>query len=390
MTDDFEDAEADLEDIEADDSAWLPSWSEAAAASTERDIKGYAPAHDLADVIARARAMDPDAVPAGWDEVARDVGDPEHAWLPAWGDAVAASTELEITRYAAVPDLADVLARSRAMDPNAVPADWDDLARDEAGVMPLAHARALHHNIPDAGVALFATALRGHIEQGIHERQLAAIPDAPRIPRRRRAIALAAVSLAAAAVLVWFAGPRVLARYGTTVREEESAAQTVVPSDEIESWTRRDPEPTIPRVRFVAPEPVAPPEPPPATEAPPRRLDLDAVEREALVAWRANDLATAERLLLRIAKSGRSARAELAYGDLFSIARQRRGTAGQVAMWRAYLQRFPRGRFAEDARAGVCRRADDPAIARDCWSDYLRDHPSGAHAAEAKRWQAAP
>ncbi|MBL8944768.1 MAG: hypothetical protein JNK45_16525, partial [Myxococcales bacterium] len=126
--------------------------------------------------------------------------------------------------------------------------------------------------------------------------------------------------------------------------------------------------------------------------APVRRptADLDAIEREALTAWRAGDLAEAERLLLRIAKSGRSARAELAYGDLFSIARQRRGSAGQVALWRAYLERFPRGRFADDARGGVCRRAEDAAVARTCWADYLRRHPNGAHVAEAKRWQSNP
>jgi hypothetical protein len=374
--------------------AWLPAFGAAAVASTERDVLAFAPTPDLADVLARARAMDPAAVPADWDDLADDIDDPEHPWLATFRTAAAASTDRDISRYAPVPDLADVLARARAMDPAAVPADWDDLARDDVGVVPLARKRALQHDVPDPMVGVFAAALRGQVEQGLHERQLAAIPEAPQLPRRRRVAVVAAVALMAAALVAWFAGPQLLAQLAPAPRQDDSAAQTVVPDEDVEPWSRREPRPVVPRAPVVAPTPEVTPEVVPEVVVPEpiRRptADLDAIEREALTAWRAGDLAEAERLLLRIAKSGRSGRAELAYGDLFSIARQRRGTAGQVAMWRAYLERFPRGRFADDARGGVCRRADDAAVARTCWADYLRRHPGGAHVAEAKRWQSNP
>lgn len=65
------------------------------------------------------------------------------------------------------------------------------------------------------------------------------------------------------------------------------------------------------------------------------------------------------------------------------LARQIRGGDGQVAVWREYLAAFPAGRFADDARAGLCQRA--PADARAaCWREYLERHPAGSHRRQAE------
>ena len=79
--------------------------------------------------------------------------------------------------------------------------------------------------------------------------------------------------------------------------------------------------------------------------------------------------------------------AEAAYGDLFALERRLGGDA--VTLWRAYLRQFPRGRYADDARAGVCRR--EPAADRgQCWTEYLAAHPDGAHRREAEQASRAP
>lgn len=324
----------------------------------------------------------------------------EDAWVPEWSDAAASAIERDIVRYAAVPDLADMLARARAMDPDAVPADWDDLAALEEEVVQLARARALQRPTADAGVAGFAAALRADIEVGLRERQMAAIPIAPQ-PRRRAPLAIAAVTLLAAAILLWFAVPRILAVLDDEgSRGSTEAAQSIAPDREPEPYRVREPElaPVPPPAELGAAEDTesttGEPEATTGEETIAKRkrptVSLDDLEAQALAAWRAGDLATAERLMLKIAKSSRAARAELAYGDLFALARQRRGVAGQVAMWRDYLRRFPRGRFADDARGGLCRRAENADDARACWTDYLRHHPSGTHAKEAARWTSTP
>ncbi|MCA9634570.1 MAG: hypothetical protein KC420_00860 [Myxococcales bacterium] len=66
------------------------------------------------------------------------------------------------------------------------------------------------------------------------------------------------------------------------------------------------------------------------------------------------------------------------------MTRQLHGRAREAAVWEEYLRRFPRGRYADDARAGLCRRADD-ADASECWRRYLEAFPRGTHRAEAER-----
>lgn len=118
--------------------------------------------------------------------------------------------------------------------------------------------------------------------------------------------------------------------------------------------------------------------------AAPGGAEWEALDRAAREAWRRGDTGEARALLTALVRADAEAsRVELAYGDLFVLARQA-DDAGELArLWRAYLVRFPRGLYAEDARAGLCRRARG-AERRACWELYLETWPEGAHAGEAR------
>ena len=139
-----------------------------------------------------------------------------------------------------------------------------------------------------------------------------------------------------------------------------------------------------PRPRPHKPERVTPP--PTPSDTAPAEDPLSALDREAQARWQSGDLrGAADKFAEIVQRAPGSRAAETAYGDLFALENQLGGDL--VSLWRAYLRQFPRGRYADDARAGVCRRA--PADARSsCWRDYLAAHPDGAHRPEAE--QAAP
>jgi hypothetical protein len=150
-----------------------------------------------------------------------------------------------------------------------------------------------------------------------------------------------------------------------------------------------DPEPMGPEPAPSAP-PVpktrkpATPEQPEPTETLPAQLRRLGGEAEA--AWQSGDYAGAERLhrqIIALAPSSRAA--DLSYGDLFTLARQRSGPAHEQALWREYLAAFPRGRYADDARAGLCRRAEPASERAGCWQQYLTDFPAGVHRPQAER-----
>ncbi len=111
---------------------------------------------------------------------------------------------------------------------------------------------------------------------------------------------------------------------------------------------------------------------------------LQRLDDEAEALLHAGDLAGAdERYVEIVAIGGARPAVEHAFVDRFGLARMRRDLASQRRLWRAYLERFPRGSFADDARAGLCR-SEELATRAACWSAYLADFPAGAHRGEAE------
>jgi hypothetical protein len=116
-----------------------------------------------------------------------------------------------------------------------------------------------------------------------------------------------------------------------------------------------------------------------------RRSDLRRLDHSARALWSAGKLRAAERTFRKLIELGARHRlVELAVGDLFTLTRRLHGEHAQPRLWREYLARFPRGRFADDARAGLCTRARAGAQQR-CWKRYLRYFPDGAHSKDARR-----
>jgi len=312
-----------------------------------------------------------------------------HELLTAATADLHAAIERELAERPGRPDLADVIARARAIDPDAVP----------EGI----HAIDPQQDEPDEPeqldpmLALFAAALHDEVEDDVRERAMQpATPPKVEQPRSRRRWAVALIAVAAA--IVGVVGVARLQESPVALQAERGPGSLAAKSAEQllhdEQWTRGVTPPTS-QVR-VRPEPAAEPEPEedvvpeesePVTETAPKktRPSLDQLEREAAAAWRAGQLGVAESKLRQIiSRAGRGPKAELAYGDLFAITKQRGGSTRQTGAWKQYLARFPQGRFADDARAGLCVRASKDA-APGCWSDYLKKHPKGTHAARARR-----
>lgn len=307
--------------------------------------------------------------------------------LDAFADALGA----HLAEHERVPplDFADVLARANAMVDEPLPESL------ESGIAELEdEPSADEDDLLDEGLAVFAADLRSHREEHLRARELAPIPELPR--RGSRWIPFAVVAVAAAVLLTfalsidWRATLLQRSDSGLAVEAERSRDD----EDDREHARRQvspqpAPEPelapeVVPEPEIV-PEPELAPEPEPAPRSPrPRAPSLDELEARARAAWQSGDLEEAERLYRRvIARAKGSTRAELAYGDLFSVAKRRGGSSAQAEVWRQYLRRFPEGRYADGARAGLCRR--QPAARQpECWSEYLRRHPNGAHADKAR------
>ncbi len=143
-------------------------------------------------------------------------------------------------------------------------------------------------------------------------------------------------------------------------------------------------EPQVERPTLV-PEPSATKAPEPAAKPKRRRIPLaerlDRLDQEAQELWRAGELLEARSRFEAIVRlGGRRPQVQLAYGELFTLTRQLGGD--EARLWQAYLERFPKGRYADDARAGLCGRAGSDHQA--CWLDYLKRHPQGTHAKRAR------
>ena len=144
-----------------------------------------------------------------------------------------------------------------------------------------------------------------------------------------------------------------------------------------------DPEPAAEPEIVLTPEPETKTAPVPKVKATTRTKADDAatLEARAQAAWAAGDLALAERLLRKVIKTTSSrSRREQAYGDLLSLLELRGDQTRTRKLWRTYLRKYPRGRYADDLQARICRSEATSA----CWSDYLKKHPKGAHRREAE------
>lgn len=308
------------------------------------------------------------------------------------------------------PGLADVIARARAMDPIAL----DEEAIATASRIDDVRERPIHGDNRDA-LAAFVAAARKLAELDVREREEDGIP-ARRGPVRPRWVAAAAVLFspprwAVVAAVVAFT-PAAALVVTHVVRPQPSpvdrdtpksqAASVVEHEDDVETAAPRRPTPPphVPAPAELAPAPLEPVPPsavegstnrsgPEGHEDQSRRPSSDAQLREladeAEAALVRGELARADELLTRlIAIGGRHRLVELAYGDRFTIAHRSGIIAEQTKLWRAYLGKFPRGRFADDARAGLCRHAKaDTAV--DCWQEYLADLPKGAYRGLAQR-----
>lgn len=332
--------------------------------------------------------------------------------------ARAAASTIESQTAPVQPDFAAMMARARKL-----PADDSPIAP----VIPLVKAGA-----DDDKLAAFTGALTAEIDAGLRDLALSRPPvESPLVPPavppavgrgRTRAVVLGVLAAGAAAVLVAAFGLELARRVGGADQGVEANAEQIPDSKGDAAYHVPAPGPAEraavpaqpgelvpgPATDVEGPEPVSPgtaapedssegrardTEPPrrradPTQKRPPKPRDdqpeRPTLEEEAQALWQRGELAAAEqkfREVLHVAGHGR--RAELAYGDLFTLARQMRGSDGQMEVWREYLARFPRGRFAEDARAGLCQRATEDARAA-CWREYLEYHPSGAHRALAE------
>jgi len=317
-------------------------------------------------------------------------------------------SELGRERRMIVPDFEAVVAAAHERDPKAVSEAALREVREFAPILRFGEfGEASVDDLSDAQLDAWIRDTREFAEAEVAARRLASVPplslalSLPLSPARLPALSPARLlvpALALAAVVaLGFAVPRLLDAFvADNYSEAESANQSEYlgpePSPERGAQTRLLPAPppnepvlqravthseprpeTVRRVRQRA-------KPVPVPDAKRGEKDrVKALDAEAQARWAKGDLEGAEQRFREIIEiAGRGRHADLAYGDLFTLARQRRDHSSQRTLWQEYLEQFPRGRFADDARAGLCRRApDDQRVG--CWQAYLQDFPSGVH-----------
>ena len=348
--------------------------------------------------------------------------------LDALLSEVVGAVEQELRTEAGCPDFAAAVSLARELDPSRVSAQQVAEVAQYAPVVSLAGQRRRRSTGNDLAMAAFVAEVRASVDVDVAEafaaRAAAGAPGAvapvagtvtghsePATPR------LWATVLAVAAALV-VVGGGVVSAVGLTEDAVETRSEAAlygdgdVADDGAVEHREQAVEPSAARAVPAVPESTAlEPAPEPAVEAevaqtapaapkkaPAERragkraaprmslAELDAAAREA---WRAGDRDEAKRLFTRVVSRGGTGQlAQMAYGDLMALARQQGARGTEASLWRAYLRRFPKGVFADDARAGLCRRAPDDAGAA-CWDRYLDDFPSGSHAKAARRMRTA-
>lgn len=328
--------------------------------------------------------------------------------------AVAARELLDarLSEHAPLLDVEDVVERAHDLDPEHVPAAALERAR-EIPLTPAAE-EALSAAEADA-LERFNADARALLDAELAPRDLAAVvpPRARALRRRPR------WTWAAAAVVLLVAGGAIAgiatlrggsgrggsgepavqaehtARSVPTVETTTDRASARTHAAEIEGEPPRPPSPApTPEEGATEDDPTGDdatedqaPAQPHRNEPDPRALADRLAELDALAQsqWKSGDREAAQKTFEKIVKlGGRTPYAEQAYGELFALAHQLHGEARQVKLWRGYLRRFPRGRYADAARSGLCRASEEKAK-RQCWTRYLQKHPKGAARAEALR-----
>ncbi len=320
----------------------------------------------------------------------------QDAWLGEVGEAMAR----RIARAAARPDFHDVVARAHELDAVA----WPREAVHEAGALELEHAPQVELGSAreEAAVDEWLHDVRSAVERRVEARRHEGLPPLAAPAGKRGAWWIAGALLAAAALLVLGIGQGVRMVADGGLASEQALHMSDAPgstgtSEVIEPppqpTMRRRPEAVSRGAAALEPaEPeLAEPElaATPTVEGGPRLAPVGgdrwkALAEEAQAHWRAGRHAQAERLFAKIAaQAGRARAAELAYADLFTLASQAGDEVAQRRWWKAYVRRFPRGRFADDARAGLCRSAG-PADRVACWQAYVDEFPQGSFRGEAR------
>lgn len=323
----------------------------------------------------------------------------------------AANEEVE-SEPVSPPPFAAVLDRARRLDRSLMPPS-PELSR-EPGTEPDEATQI-------AALAPFINAARAEAEQDIDAQEAPGLPGPNRGVTRWVIVGGALAAAAAVILLIGLLDVRNMLRTEAQRGDHQALGQVDVDRPLLEAATGGDELPTaeLPRLGRtsrsrpepipsaipeepvplediapeVIPEEAAPldPPPPPAPKRNEgrrktrRQAALVRLDEQASAHLASGDRAAAEKTYRTLVnKGGRSGLAELAYGDLFTLAHGRRDRGDQKTLWSEYLRKFPRGRFADDARAGLCRTAGSDART-ECWERYLDDFPTGAYHRQAER-----
>ncbi|MBL4684877.1 MAG: hypothetical protein JKY37_09835 [Nannocystaceae bacterium] len=342
--------------------------------------------------------------------------DPE---LDALLGDVTQTIEDDLEANVGVPDLLAVVERAHRMDASVVPQDAVDEVSTYASVISLGQARRLRQSRNDEAFDGIVREVRGHVDQDIAR----ALGTAPRAESPQQTEApwyrkWAVVSVAAVALLSIGVGIGVL--QSTLLSESPADQPNAVlhsprPDDEETARFKRGDSvnrerPAVSPETRTSQEPTQEPSPEADTTPAPKQPDqvlgkksrkksrdnrqrtalnethaqkLDRLEREANGAWKSGrhaDAASTYRKIIKLDRRG--SWAQSAYGELFTLQRQRGKSV--VALWRSYLARFPKGRFADDASAGLCRRASATEKVT-CWTKYLDSIQEGSFRQQARR-----